>query len=73
MQPEGTALSCYEEAAQSSDNVFAAGYLTKADSVCEELGENEKALSIYKKVKDIYPNSIEGREIDKYISRIESK
>ena len=45
----------------------------KAASVCEELGENEKALSIYKKVKDIYPNSIEGREIDKYISRIESK
>lgn len=67
------ALSCYEEAAQSSDNVFAAGYLMKAASVCEELGENEKALTIYKKVKDIYPNSIEGREIDKYISRIENK
>ena len=45
----------------------------KAAAVCERLGNNEKALALYKKVKDQYPNSIEGREIDKYISRIENK
>ncbi len=67
------ALSCYEKAAAAKDNVFAAGYLMKAAAVCEKTGDSDKALSLYKKVKDQYPNSFEGREIDKYISRIENK
>ena len=41
--------------------------------VCEELGDNEKALSFYNKIKDQYPQSIEGYDIDKYITRIESQ
>ncbi len=67
------ALSCFEKAAEAKDNVFSAGYLMKAATVCEETGDYAKALSLYKKVKDLYPNSMEAREIDKYISRIETK
>lgn len=73
LQDWNKALDCYEKAAAKKDNVFAAGYLMKAAAVCEKLGENDKALALYKKVKDQYPNSFEGREIDKYISRIENK
>ena len=71
------ALDCFQKAvAVSSEdvaNVFAATYLQKAGIVCEEMGDNAKALSFYKIIKDKYPQSIEGYDIDKYISRIESK
>ena len=67
------ALGCFEKAAETSDNIFAATYLLKAGVVCEELGDNDKALSFYKKIKDQYPQSIEGYDIDKYITRIESQ
>ena len=53
--------------------MFAAGYLLKAGVVCEELGDNAKALTFYKKIKDQYPQSIEGYDIDKYITRIENQ
>jgi len=66
------ALACYEKAAAVADNMFAAAYLLKAGVVCEELGDNAKALSFYKSIKDKYPQSVEGYDIDKYITRIES-
>ena len=67
------AVSCYEKAAKVADNMFAAAYLLKAGVACEELGDNAKALSFYKTIKDQYPQSMEGYDIDKYISRIENK
>ena len=68
----GDALSCYEKAAGVVDNVFAAAYLLKAGIVSEEMGNSAKALAFYKKIKDQYPQSMEGYDIDKYISRIEN-
>lgn len=69
----GKALDCYDKAIAAADNVFAATYMLKAGVVCEQLGDNEKALTYYKAIKDKYPQSIEGYDIDKYISRIESQ
>ena len=66
------AVSCYEKAAGVADNMFAASYLLKAGIASEELGNKDKALSFYKKIKDQYPQSMEGYDIDKYISRIEN-
>lgn len=66
------ALACFEKAAAKADNIFAAAYLLKAGVVCEETGDNTKALSLYKKIKDQYPQSMEAYDIDKYISRIEN-
>ena len=40
---------------------------------CEELGDNAKAPTFYKKIKDQYPQSVEGYDIDKYITRIENQ
>lgn len=67
------AVGCYEKAAGVVDNMFAAAYLLKAGVACEELGDDAKALSFNKKIKDQYPQSMEGYDIDKYISRIENK
>ena len=66
------ALGYFEKAAQA-DNMYAAGYLLKAGAVAEALGENDKALSFYKKIKDQYPQSMEAYDVDKYIGRIEAK
>lgn len=73
LEDYSTALSWFEKAAAKADNQFAAGYLLKAGVVCEELGKDDKALSFYKRIKDSYPQSMEGYDIDKYISRIENK
>ena len=67
------ALGYFEKAAATADNMFAATYLLKAGVTCEELGDNAKALTFYKKIKDQYANSPEGYDIDKYITRIENQ
>ena len=51
--------------------MFAAGYLLKAGQVAEELGDKDKALALYNKIKDQYPGAVEAADIDKYITRIE--
>lgn len=67
------AVEYFEKAAAEADNMFAATYLLKAGVACEELGQNDKALGYYKTIKDKYPQSLEGYDIDKYITRIESQ
>ncbi len=64
------AIAAYKKAAAKSDDSFSAGYLLKAGILYEELGRKENALECYKTVKDKYSASIEGYEIDKYISRV---
>ena len=66
------AVSWFEKAAKTTDNIFAAGYLIKAGIAAEELGDNAKALAFYKEVKDKWANAPEAMEIDKYITRIEN-
>lgn len=72
LEEYATAVSYFEKAAAISDNQFSAGYLLKAGIACEALGQSAKALGFYKQIKDKYPASFEGSEIDKYISRIET-
>ena len=67
------ALTCFESAAAVVDNMFAAGYLLKAGAVAEKLGDDAKALAFYKQIKEKYPQSMEGYDVDKYIGRIEAR
>ena len=67
------ALAHFEKAAAKVDNMFAATYLLKAGLTAEKLGQDDKALSFYKTIKDKYPQSMEGYDVDKYIGRIENK
>lgn len=65
------AASEYQKAANSADNIFAAGYLLKAGIMYEELNQSQEALKMYEIIKNKYPQSPEGYEINKYISRIQ--
>ena len=67
------AISWYQKAAKTSDNALAASYLLKAGIAAEANGNQDKALSFYKEIKDKWGNAPEALEIDKYITRIESK
>ena len=67
------ALKYYLKAGNLNENPFSASYLLKAGITYEELGNNSKAIEIYQQIKDTYPNTMEGYEIDKYISRIKVK
>ncbi len=73
LEEYGKALGYFEKAAAMADNIYAAGYLLKAGVTAEMLGQNAKALECYKKIKDQYPSSMEGYDVDKYIGRIENR
>lgn len=65
------AASCFKKAAAAADNDFAAGYLLKEGLALRASGDNTAALKCFLEVKDRYPASIEGYDIDKYIASVE--
>ena len=61
----------YLEAADMADNSFHSPiYLMKAGMLYESEGNLAEALRIYEKIQEKYPESNEGRSIDKYIARV---
>ena len=72
LEDYATAISWFEKAAKTTDNVYAAAYLLKAGIAYEALGNADKALACYKEIKDQWANAPEAAEIDKYITRIET-
>ena len=73
MKDYTNALAFYNKAAALEDNEFRSSYLLKAALVCEETGDNAGALKLYKEIETKYPKSVEGRDVQKYISRIENQ
>ena len=73
LQDYAGALSWYRKAASVEENVLAAGYLLKAGILCEEMGDTDGALKCYREIETKYPQTLEGYDIQKYISRIENK
>ncbi len=66
------AASFYEKATGLNENeLLTPIYLFKAALVYEELGDLKKALDNYSKIKTDYPDSEEGKTIDRYIAAIE--
>jgi len=64
------AITYYEKAATTEDNVFVNPiYLMKAGQVYESQEKFQKALETYKKIKDNYPESQEAQDIEKYIAK----
>lgn len=67
------AAAYYEKAAHEFENDATTPiYLMQAGRVYEESGDRKKALKIYYEIKNKYPNSTEGRDMDKYIAPIEA-
>lgn len=68
------AISYYLKAANRKENKFTTPiYLMKAGLVYEELNELDNALKTYEKVKKEYPDTQEGREVEKYIGRVKAQ
>ncbi len=66
------ALIFYKKAVSASENNFTTPiYLMKEGFVHEQNGDFKKALDTYNRIKKDFPNTAEGRQIDKYIARVE--
>jgi tetratricopeptide (TPR) repeat protein len=66
------ALAAYRKAAGYDNELTAPIYLVKCGALLESSGKNEEALKAYQTVKDKYPQSAEGRTVDKNIARLEN-
>jgi len=65
------AIKYYEKAANYSTNdAYTPYFLFKVGLAYEHQKKNEDAKKFYEKVRDQYPNSDEGRDIEKYIARV---
>jgi tetratricopeptide (TPR) repeat protein len=68
------AASSYRSGIDKYENTFSSPImLKKLGIVYEEMGELEQALKAYREIEKLYPETPEGREIKKYIGRVESK
>jgi len=63
----------FEEAALREANEFTSPmFYKKAGLVYQELGQNDKAIIAYQKIKDDWSESTEAKDIDKYIIRAQN-
>ncbi len=66
------AITLYTKAVEISDNSLTAPYyLKKLGGVYEAEGNKEGALKAYRTIMDNYPQSLEARDIEKYIGAIQ--
>jgi len=68
-----TAASFYMDAANDHKNDFTSPiYLMKAAAAYEEIDSYKKALGVYENIKNNYPDTKEGLEVEKYLERAKS-
>jgi TolA-binding protein len=68
------AVSYYLKAGARKKNSFTSPiFLKKAGLVLEDLEQYDKALKAYRTIKQDYPDTDEGKVIDKYITALEIK
>lgn len=63
------AISAFESAADSKNEIIAPMALKKAAIVCLEKGDNKKAVKLFNQIKSDYQLSTEAQDIDKYIGK----
>lgn len=65
-------IDFYIKASNNTENSYTSPiYLMKAAHALEQNNDFEKSLELYQQIKTKYPDSKEGIQIDKYISRAE--
>lgn len=64
------AVNYFLKAANYRDNAFAAAYLLKAGITYKVMGKPEEALKMYQRIKNDYGQTVEARDIDKYIGEV---
>ncbi|MCW3465619.1 tetratricopeptide repeat protein [Chitinophaga nivalis] len=64
-------IEAYKKAGHYNDNELTAPvYLFRAGLALEKAGKAQDAVVIYKEIKEKFPLSNEGREMDKYLARL---
>ncbi len=64
------AMEYYQKAIDHSDNEYTAPlYLMKAGMMALETGSKDKALAFFNRIKDEYPNSDQGRNVEVFIGK----
>ena len=66
------AANYFEKAGSSDNELLAPIYLMKAARVYESLEKYNKALKVYEQIRNKYPLSQEGLEVEKYIERVKA-
>jgi tetratricopeptide (TPR) repeat protein len=70
----GDAISWYKKAADNQPNdLLTPFFLYKSGLAMEREGDNSGALKAFERIRKNYPNSPEGADIEKYISRVSAK
>ncbi|MEP7259000.1 MAG: tetratricopeptide repeat protein [Flavitalea sp.] len=66
------AVESYKKAGVSfdKDNFNSPEYLFRAGLLYQDMGNNEQAIEMFKTIKEKYPTSERGAEIDKYLARL---
>lgn len=68
------ALDLYTEAYKMNENELTTPvYMMKAGELLESSDKNAEALKLYEMIRQKYPETTEGRSIDKYIARAKAK
>ena len=66
------ALAQYEKASKADDNDLTTPYyLLKLGQLSEKQGKKDEAKKAYETIKNEFPNTEEGAEVEKYLARIE--
>ncbi|NIG56131.1 tol-pal system YbgF family protein [Chitinophaga sp. Cy-1792] len=64
-------IEYYKKAGHYNDNeMIAPVYLFRAGMALEKAGKAQDAIAIYKEIKEKYPLSNEGKDMDKYLARL---
>lgn len=67
----GEGIENYKKAANYRDNeVISPLYLMRAGLALEKEGKTKDAIELFNQIKNKYPLSTEGRDIDKYLARL---
>lgn len=72
MEEYDQAIEFYKKASNAGDNNYLTPYyLKKLGMLYEHLGDYDDALASYKKIKENYPQSPDGFNIEKYIDNVQ--
>lgn len=72
LKKNSEAIDAYKKAATTfeQDEMLSSEYLFRAALLNETLGKNKEAVDLYKQLKDKFPATPRGAQVDKYIYRL---
>jgi tetratricopeptide (TPR) repeat protein len=72
LKKDGDALDYYKKAAElnEKDEYTSSEYLFRAGLFAESIGKKKEAIEFFKKIKEKYPLTEKGNDIDRYLARL---